>query len=168
MFHTKLITVCFSDRTRFICPGIPDSRTEIMYIVALCLPDPEEFVNGGFPEGSADGKNREFFRKIIAVDYTKTLYRVSRCAVFPTGAHGKICIPCPVIQNITAILNKYLISSAHIQPPENGFFIFYHERERMATVLWTRKGSRLTKRKGVFIMQAETNTESKNRKGEKQ
>ena len=113
VFDTELIAVCFADGTRLICPGIPDAGAKIMHIVALCLPDPEQFVNGGFPKGPADGENREFLRKVVAVDNAEALDGVSRRPVFPAGTDRQICIPCTVIENLTAILNKYLVSSAH-------------------------------------------------------
>ena len=113
VFDTKLITVCFADRTRLVCPGIPDAGTKIMHIIALCLPDPEKLIDGGFPKGPADGENREFFCKIVPVDNPEAFDGVSRRAVFPTRTDRQICIPYTVIENITTILNKYLVSSAH-------------------------------------------------------
>ena len=47
MFYTKLIAVGLADAAVFICPGVPDMRVELIYIVGLFLPNPENLVDAG-------------------------------------------------------------------------------------------------------------------------
>ena len=86
---------------------------QIMYAVGLLLPDPQQFIDSGFPIRAAKRHDREFFGKIIPVDNAEELNGMSRRTVFPARADVKIVIPYAVFQNPGAILNIYLICVAH-------------------------------------------------------
>ena len=48
IFQPELVAVRLVDRTRFVCPTVPYVRREIVNVVALFLPDPQNFVERRF------------------------------------------------------------------------------------------------------------------------
>ena len=106
VLHTQLITVGFADAAVLVCPGVPDVAAEIMDVVALFLPDPEQFIYRAFEILAPQGQHREFLPQVIAVDHPEAFDRVGRRSVLPMRAHRKIRIPHAVIPNITAGFNE--------------------------------------------------------------
>ena len=114
MLHRQLIAVGLADGAVLIRPAVPDVRVEVVHVVGLLLPYPEQFVDCRFEVGFAQGYNRKFLRKVIAVDYAEFLDRVRGRSVQPFGSDGQVGIPYAVVDYVAAGVDEYLVGYAHI------------------------------------------------------
>ena len=112
-FDAELVAVCLADRTRFVSPTVPNMRIEVVDIVALFLPNPQNFVYCGFESGASKRDNGEFFGKVVSVDDTKLFYGVRRRSVEPFGADVETFVAYAFVKNLSASIDKYFISNAH-------------------------------------------------------
>ena len=60
-FFAELIAVRLADRARFVRPTVPNMRVQIVYVVALFLPNPKDFVDCGFESGATKRDDRKLF-----------------------------------------------------------------------------------------------------------
>ena len=113
----QLIAVGLADGAVFIRPGIPDAGPQIVDVVAFCLPDPEQLIDGGLPVSPPQRQDREFFREIVAVYNPELLDRMGGSPILPARANLTVGVPNAVVENITTVLNKDFVCSAHGLPP---------------------------------------------------
>ena len=113
MFYAQLIAVGLADAAVLICPGIPDVAVQVVDIVRLLLPDPEDLISGGLPRSAAKRHHWKLPAQIIAVHHTELLDRVGRCSVLPVRANGEVGVPGSVLQNVFAVFYKNLIGITH-------------------------------------------------------
>ena len=59
MLYAHLIAVRFADGAGLVGPRVPYMGVEVMNVVALFLPDPEDLVHGRFPVGAPDRQDGE-------------------------------------------------------------------------------------------------------------
>ena len=109
----QLIAVGLADGTRLVGPAVPDVAVEVVDVVGLFLPDPQQLVDAGFEIGAAQRQNGELLPQVIAVDDAELFHRVGGGAVLPAGTDILVGVPHAVGQNINAILTENLISAAH-------------------------------------------------------
>ena len=57
----ELIAVRLSYRPRFVRPTVPNMGVEVMHVVALFLPNPQDFVDCGFESGATKRDYRKLF-----------------------------------------------------------------------------------------------------------
>ena len=114
VLHPQLIAVCLSDGARLIRPGVPDMAVQVMDIVGLLLPDPQQLVHRGSQILLPHGDDRELLPQVIAVDYPKELHRVGGCPILPAGPDLPVRVPDAPAQDRSAILNKNLIGITHL------------------------------------------------------
>ena len=124
MFHSKLISVCFTDRTIFICPAIPDMAVKIMDVIGFLLPDPENLIHSTLQRSTSKRHGRKFFSKVISVYHTKFLNCVGRCSVLPHRADLLSFCARTILQDILAHFYKYIICVTHYFLLSR-FLIFY-------------------------------------------
>ena len=103
VFYAELITVRLADRAVCVRPRIPDMRREIVNVIALFLPDPENFVERVLKIRLSYRNYRKLVAKVVAVDDTKLLYRVRWSSVLPMRADGQILVRKPVVDNVAKI-----------------------------------------------------------------
>ena len=58
-------------------------------------------------------KSKFLFSIIVPVYNTELLYRMSRSSVLPAGSYGLVGVPDAVFDNVTAVLYKKKVGSAH-------------------------------------------------------
>ena len=116
VLHPQLIAVGLADGAGLVGPAVPDVAPEVVNVVGLLLPDPQQLVDAGFEIGAADGENGKLLPQVIAVDDAEFLHRVGRSTVLPLGADVLVCVPHPVFQDVPAVLLKYFIGAAHRRP----------------------------------------------------
>ena len=118
VLHAQLIAVGLADGAGLIRPLIPDVPAQVVDVVRLLLPDPQQLVHGGLPVGAAQREERKLLGEIIAVHDAEFLHRVRRSAVvLPARAHLAVGVPDAVCQNLFTVLNEYLICVAHSDAP---------------------------------------------------
>jgi len=113
MLHAQLVAIGLANGAGLICPGIPYMTLQIVDIVRLLLPNPQQLVHSRLDELLADCEDGKFLLQIITVDHTKQLDCMGGASVFPTRTHLLVGIPDTLSQNVFAILNEYGISVAH-------------------------------------------------------
>ena len=86
VLDAKLIAVGLADGTGFVRPGVPDVGGEVVDVVGLFLPDPEELVHRAFEIRAAQGEDGKLLLQIVAVDKAKFFDRVGGGAVLRTSA----------------------------------------------------------------------------------
>ena len=126
VLHPQLIAIGFADGAALIRPLVPDMAPQVTDVVGLLLPDPQQFVHRRLPVGPADGKNGKFLPQVIAVDDAEFFDRMGRRSVLPVRAHLLLRIPDAVLQNIPAVLNEYLVRTAHTTAPLQNFSKILH------------------------------------------
>ena len=117
VLYAQLIAVGLADGAVLVRPRVPDAGAQIVHVVAFGLPYPQQFVNSGLPVCAPYGEYRKFAGQIVAVYNAKFLDRVGACAVLPVRADFAVGVPDAVIKNVPAVLDEYLVCSAHIAPP---------------------------------------------------
>ena len=93
VLHGQLIAVGLADGAGLVRPGVPDVGAEVVDIVGLFLPDPEQFIHGALEIHPADGLDRELFFEIVSVHKAEALDGVGGGAVLPAGANGLVRVP---------------------------------------------------------------------------
>ena len=109
----QLIAVSLADGAGLIRPLIPDPGVEVMDVVGLFLPDPQQLVHSCFPVGPAEGQNRKLLLQIVAVDDAEFFDGVGGRAVLPVGTDVLIGVPDAVVKDLLNVLHKDLIGVAH-------------------------------------------------------
>ena len=113
VLHPQLIAVGLADGAGLVGPAVPDVAPEVVNVVGLLLPDPQQLVDAGLKVGAADSENGELPAQVVAVDDAEFLHRVGGGAVVPAGTDGLVRVPDAVFQDITAVLLKYFVGAAH-------------------------------------------------------
>ena len=113
VLHGKLIAVGLADGASLVSPLVPDFRVQVMDVVGLLLPDPQQLVHRRFPVGPPQGQDGEFLLQVVAVHNAEFLDGVGGGAVLPVGADFPVGVPDAVFQNIPAIFNETDIGVAH-------------------------------------------------------
>ena len=113
VLHPQLVTVGLADGAVLIRPGVPHVAVQVMDIVGLLLPDPEELVHRRLEVLSADSDDGKLLFQVIAVNHPKELDGVGGRPVLPLGAHRAVGVPHALGQNIFTVLNEYLIGVTH-------------------------------------------------------
>ena len=111
--HADLIAVGLADGAVLIRPAVPDVAPQVVDVVGLLLPDPQQLVDAGLEVRPADGEDGELRLQVVAVDDAEFLHRVGGGAVGPVGTHLLVGVPHAVLQNVPAVLFEYLVSVAH-------------------------------------------------------
>jgi len=114
VLYAELIAVRFADRTSLVSPTVPDMGVEIVNVVALFLPYPQDFVDSRFECGATKCDYRKFFRQIVAVDYAKLFYRMCGRAVEPVRTYGQVFVAYAVVENVSASVDENLVCYAHL------------------------------------------------------
>ena len=114
VLHPQLIAVRLADGARLIRPGIPDVAVQVMDIVGLLLPDPQQLIHRRFQILLPHGDDRELLPQVIAVDHPTELHRVGGRAILPAGPDLPVRVPDAPAQDRSAILNKNLIGITHL------------------------------------------------------
>ena len=118
VLDAELVAVGLADRAGLVGPLIPDVAAQVVDVVRLLLPDPQQLVHGGLPVGAPQRQQRKFFGQVIAVDDAELFDRVRwRAVVLPVGAHRLIGVPDAVRQNVAAVADKDLVCVAHRSAP---------------------------------------------------
>ena len=118
VLYAELIAVGLADRAGLVGPLIPDMAAQVVDVVRLLLPDPQQLVHGGLPIGAPQRQQRKLLGQVVAVDDAELLDRVRRSAVvLPVGAHGPVGIPDAVFQYVAAVADEYLVCVAHDSAP---------------------------------------------------
>ena len=117
VLHRQLVAVGLADGAVFIGPAVPDVAPQVVDIVGLLLPDPQQLVDAGLEKGAAHGKDGKLLAQVVAVDDAELLYSVGGRAVLPVGTHLLVGVPHPVSQDVTAIFLKDLVCTAHKRTP---------------------------------------------------
>ena len=113
VLHRQLVAVGLADGAGTVGPAVPDVAPEIVDVVGLLLPDPQQLVDAGLEIGAAQGENGELLPQVVAVDDAEFFHRMRRGAVLPMGAHLQLRVPYAVGQNIPAVLDKAFVCVAH-------------------------------------------------------
>ena len=113
VFDAELIAVGFADGAALIGPAVPDMAAEVVDIIRLFLPDPQQFLHARAPVGAAQRHEREFLLQIIAVHHTEALDRMGRGTVRPARANGLIGVPDALAQDACTRLAVEQIGAAH-------------------------------------------------------
>ena len=113
VLHAELIAVGLADGAVFIRPRVPHAGAQIVDVVALELPYPQQLVYCGLPVGAAESEYGELLGQVIAVYYSEFFYRVRALAVVPLRAYRAVGVPYAVIKDIAAVLDEYFVCSAH-------------------------------------------------------
>ena len=117
VLDAQLITVGLADGAVLVCPGVPNPGAQVVDVVALGLPDPQQLVNGALPEGAPDGEDGKLLRQVVAVHNAEFLDGVGAFAILPAGADRPVRVPNAIGKNILAVLDEYFVCSAHIVSP---------------------------------------------------
>ena len=59
VLHRQLIAVGLADGAVLVRPAVPDVAPQVVDVVGLLLPDPQQLVDAGFEVGPADGEDGE-------------------------------------------------------------------------------------------------------------
>ena len=113
VLDAKLIAVGLADAACFIRPGVPDVGREVVDVVGLFLPDPEELVHRAFEIRTAQREDGKLLLEIVAVDKAKFFDRVGGGAVLPVGTDGEVVVAHAVLENVEAVGAEDLIGVAH-------------------------------------------------------
>ena len=116
-FYAKLVTIRFADGASFVRPTIPNVTVQIVDVVALFLPNPKQFVNGGFESGTSKCDDGELFLEVVSVYLAKHLACVGGSAVVPASADILGAVFPAVSKDILHVLLKNYISFAHCSTP---------------------------------------------------
>ena len=113
VLYCQLIAVGLADGAGLIRPAVPDVATQVVDIVGLLLPDPQQLVDAGLEVGAAQRQDGKLLTQVVAVDDTELFHGVGRRAVIPVGTHLLVSVPHPVLQDVAAILLEDLVCTAH-------------------------------------------------------
>ena len=125
VLHRQLIAVGLADGAGTVGPAVPDVAPEIVDVVGLLLPDPQQLVDAGLEIGAAQGENGELLPQVVAVDDAEFFHRVGGCAVIPVGAHLQLRVPYAVGQDLPAVLDKAFVCVAHWACPPVAAVVFF-------------------------------------------
>ena len=93
VLHPQLIAVSLADGPSPVRPRVPHMAVQVVDIIGLFLPDPQQLIHRRLDKLLPDGKYGKLFPQIVAVDYPKQLYRVCGRTVLPAGADRPVRIP---------------------------------------------------------------------------
>ena len=109
----NLVPVGLADGAGTVGPAVPDVAPEIVDVVRLLLPDPQQLVDAGLEIGAAHGEDGKLLGKVVAVNYPELFHRVCTLAVIPPRADLEVGVPHAVFKNILAVTDKNFVCSAH-------------------------------------------------------
>ena len=114
VLHAQLIAVGLADGAVLVRPLVPDVAAEVLIVVGLLLPYPEQLVNGAFPVGAAYREDGELAAQVVAVHYAELLDRVRRGAVvLPVRTDVLVGVPIAVFKDVPAVFYEDLVGIAH-------------------------------------------------------
>ena len=114
MLHAHLVAICFPDGTVLIRPLIPDVAVEIMHVVRLPLPDPQNFIHGALKRRPPQRQCGELLPEVVPVADTKLLDRVGRRSVRPMRPDLLSARIRAILQNVSAHVDKNMITLTHV------------------------------------------------------
>ena len=114
MLHAHLVAICFPDGTVLIRPLIPDVAVEIMHVVRLPLPDPQNFIHGALQSRPPQRQCGELLPEVVPVADTKLLDRVGRRSVRPVRPDLLSARIRAILQNVSAHVDKNMITLTHV------------------------------------------------------
>ena len=117
VLHPQLVAVGLADGAVRVRPLVPDAGVQVVDVVGLLLPDPEQLLHRRLPIGPAEGEEGELLSQVIAVHQAEGLYRMGGTAVLPPGADLPVRVPDAVGENFPAVLHKQQVGTTHGQPP---------------------------------------------------
>ena len=113
VLHPQLVAVGLPDGAALVRPGVPDAAVEVVDVVGLLLPDPQQLVQRGLEGHPSDGLHGELLPQVVAVHDAEALHRVGGAPVLPPGADGQVRVPGPVGQDVFAVLDEQFVGAAH-------------------------------------------------------
>ena len=113
VLHRQLVAVGLADGAALVRPAVPDVSPQVVDVVGLLLPDPQQLVDAGLEVRPADGEDGELHLQVVAVDDAEFLHRVCGCAVLPVGTHVLIRVPHAVGEDLPAVFLEYAVCVAH-------------------------------------------------------
>ena len=90
---------------------------QVVDVVGLLLPDPQQLVDAGLEVGAAHGEDGKLPAQVVAVDDAELLHGVGGRTVLPVGTHLLVGVPHPVLQDVAAIFLEDLVCPAHKRTP---------------------------------------------------
>ena len=114
MLHTHLVAICFPNGTVLIRPLIPDVAVEVMHVVRLPLPDPQDFIHGALQSRPPQRQCGELLPEVVPVADTKLLDRVGRRSVRPVRPDLLSARIRAILQNVSAHVDKNMITLTHV------------------------------------------------------
>ena len=113
MLHRQLIAVGLADGAVLIGPAVPDMPAEIMDVVGLLLPYPQQLIDTGLEVRSADGEDGELLAQVVTIYDAEFFDGVGGRAVLPVGTHVLVGIPYAVGKDLPAVFLEYAVCVAH-------------------------------------------------------
>ena len=113
MLHRQLIAVGLADGAVLIGPAVPDMPAEIMDVVGLLLPYPQQLVDTRLEVRSADGEDGELLAQVVTIYDAEFFDGVGGRTVLPVGAHVLVGIPYAVGKDLPAVFLEYTVCVAH-------------------------------------------------------
>ena len=118
VLHAQLVAVGLAYGARLVRPLVPDVAAQVLYVVGLLLPDPEQLVNGALPIGAAYRENGELPAQVVAVHDAEFLDRVrGRAVVLPARTDLLLRVPKAVFEDVPAVFYEDFVGVAHVQAP---------------------------------------------------
>ena len=121
MLDAHLVAIGFTNGTSFVGPFVPDVAFQVVDVIGLLLPDPENLVHGGLDGGASQGESWKFLGEVIAVDDAELFDSISGRAVFPVRANFFALSVGAVLQNVLAHVNENLVCFTHDRVPLSNF-----------------------------------------------
>ena len=114
MLHAELITIGLADGAVLIRPTVPNVAAQLVDVVGLFLPDPQQLIDAGAVIRPAQRHDGKFFFQVISVNNAEALDRVRGCAVRPVRTHLAVGVPDALGEDLPTSFNVYGICVAHL------------------------------------------------------
>ena len=113
VLHPQLVPIGLADGAGLIGPGIPDAAVQVVNVVGLLLPNPQQLIHSTFQVHPADGLDGKLLPEVVAVDQAEQLNGMGRGSILPPWADGQVRVPRTLGQDLPAVLLKKFIGFAH-------------------------------------------------------